>query len=138
MMAGAVDVRDAAASVQAVREPLAAALHAAVASLRAQGVGADHALAWAGAELLAVVASVLGADLPSAADGDPLDEGGPFDMAYTTRHLHIEHDVAAAAARLDTGAIGPTTATTLAALQALQSIAGILAGIARPPACHGG
>ena len=130
-MAGAVKIRDAAGAVQALREPLVAALDGAAAALAAQGVPRDQALAWAASELLAVVADVLSADVPRAADGDPFDENQPFDMSDTSRHQQIERDLTAAAARLEGVGLGQPMATTAAASLCLESIAGILAGMAR-------
>lgn len=137
-MAGAVDIRDAAGAVQALREPLVLALEGAAAVLVGQGVPRDRAHAWAASELLAVIADVLSADLPRDADGDLLDENQPFDMSDTTRHQQIERDMAAAAARLTASGLDQPMATTAAASLCLESIAGILAGMARPSTRHQG
>jgi hypothetical protein len=131
-MADPVDLRDAASTVQALREPLIGALQAAAGSLVRQGLPADRARAWAASELLAVVADALNAGLSRAPDGDPIDEAVPFDESDTLRHLQIERDMAVAAARLLAAGLEPSLAITAAATLCLESIAGILAGHARP------
>lgn len=130
-MSEVIDIRGAAGAVQAMRQPLRTALDAATASLACQGLPRDKAAAWAAAELLAVVAEALNADLPRDADGEALGEMEPFDMADTGRHQQIERDMAAAAERLAATGLAQTTAATAAAALVLESVAGILAGMAR-------
>lgn len=137
-MAEAIDPHDAATAMQSLRVPLSAAVSGAVASLTAQGLADQQARAWAAGELLAVVVDALAMVLPNAPDGEPLDERAPFDMNATARHLQIEREIAAEADRLRATGLCEAEAIMQAAALALQSLAGILAGTARPARHVGG